>query len=162
VSAGAYITNNTLSTQTYLITVTQLVSPALLSSLTAGSVQVGVTDNNGDGATVSSSPSNPIYTALIDGAAFQLLLNDPKSVTVGAYQSGNIVPSESFGLPGVTFPGPAVNTSIGITLRLQVTAGDTATFSSNFVALPVPEPTTLVLGLSGLTGLAAFGRRRPV
>jgi hypothetical protein len=51
-------------------------------------------------------------------------------------------------------------TTIGLTIRFDLTAGDSASFTSNFDVQPVPEPgTALLLGL-GLAGFAALRERR--
>jgi hypothetical protein len=163
VSSNYTITNNTLTTNNYSVLITMPISPQILSgSKTGGSVQAGVTDNNGDGATLGQSGVLPLYTALIDGVAYQSLLPPgPTSVTVGSFLSGTLGPGQ-FGLPIPSQPGPNVLTSIGIRLDFSLTAGDSATFSSVFVVEPVPEPASIVLGSCGLALVmgAAIRRRR--
>ena len=163
VSSNYTITNNTLTTNNYSVLITMPISPQILSgSKTGGSVQAGVTDNNGNGATLGQSGVLPLYTALIDGVAYQSLLPPgPTSVTVGSFLSGTLGPGQ-FGLPIPSQPGPNVLTSIGIRLDFSLTAGDSATFSSVFVVEPVPEPATIALGSCGLALVmgAAIRRRR--
>lgn len=163
VSSNYTITNNTLTTNNYSVLITMPISPQILTgSLTGGSVQGGVTDNNGNGATLGQSGVLPLYTALIDGAAYQSLLPPgPTSVTVGSFLSGTLGPGQ-FGLPIPSQPGPNVLTSIGIRLDFSLTAGDSATFSSVFVVEPVPEPATMALASCGFALVfgGAYCRRR--
>jgi len=67
--------------------------------------------------------------------------------------------SQALGLPGPTIPGPAVNSTIGIEHRFNLSDGDQMTYSSSFWVV-VPEPGTIGLLAAGLGGLALFGRRR--
>ena len=163
VSSNYTITNNTLSTNNYSVTITLPISPQILTgSLTGGSVQGGVTDNNGNGATLGQSGVLPLYTALIDGVAYQSLLPPgPTSVTVGSFLSGTLGPAQ-FGLPIPSQPGPNVLTSIGIRLDFSLTPGDSATFSSVFVVEPVPESATMALASCGFALIfgGAYCRRR--
>ena len=65
---------------------------------------------------------------------------------------------DSFGFPVQESVAVATNVSIGLTLRFDLTAGDSASFTSNFDVQPVPEPgAALLIGL-GLAGLAATRR----
>jgi hypothetical protein len=47
-----------------------------------------------------------------------------------------------------------VNFDIGIVHNINLSAGDSASFTSNFVVIPVPEPTTGLLISLGLAALA--------
>lgn len=161
VIANTAITNMAAVTQNFQLMVTLPVFPALTpSSLIGGSVQGGITAD-GDGGTLSSITGTSIYQAMIDGSVIgepAALLDDPSSVSAGAFLSNSFTP-EAFGdMPMIpSEPGPAVLNSIGILLSFSLTAGDQATFSSVFVAeIPSPAP----LALFGAAGLVAARRRR--
>jgi len=116
-----------------------------------------VTDGNGGGATVAAPAGGSIYTSIIDNVDFQKLHLAPFSQGAANFSSSN-VPVADFGQPIPNFPGPAALTNIGIRLNFTLTAGDSASFTSNFVV--VPEPATL--SVLGLAGVALLARRRRV
>jgi PEP-CTERM motif len=150
------VTNNTASTQTFVVSVLLPTSPAFgPPSLIRGSIQGGATDNNFNGVTLSNFGTSSIYDALIDGTTVRTLLDNPISASgVGSVSLGSL----SFGIPVQEVVAFATTSSISLTLRFNLTAGDSASFTSVFNVQPIPEPgTALLLGL-GLAGLAA--RRR--
>jgi len=160
ISGPIAVTNLSGSTQqfTFTFTLPTVTGP---STLTGGSVQGGMTDNNGDGVTLSTASGSAFYTPMIDGGAFGpgILYADPQSFSAGGFLSGN-VPNLAFGTPIPSQPGPAVATSIGIKLDFLLTKQDSATFSSVFVVQPVPEPGTAALLGLGLLTLGIRSRRR--
>ncbi|MEM9175551.1 MAG: PEP-CTERM sorting domain-containing protein [Myxococcota bacterium] len=151
------VTNNTPGTQSFVVAVAL---PTSISfgppSLIRGSIQGGATDNNFDGVTLSNSGTSSIYDGLIDGATVRTLFDDPTTASgFGSVSLG----TASFGIPVQESVAVATLTSIGLTLRFDLTAGDSASFTANFDVQPVPEPgTALLLGL-GLAGLAVRRER---
>ena len=162
VSGITAVTNNNLvSSQQFTMVFTLPTGPIGPSTLTGGSVQGGVTDNTGDGATLSTAgPGTAFYQGLIDGVSnpARTLYPDFASFSAGSFLSNN-VPTAAFGTPIPSLPSPAVVSNIGIRLDFILTPGDSASFTSNFVVV-VPEPATAVTFGLGLVGLAFAGRRR--
>jgi hypothetical protein len=155
------VTNVGLVVQQFTLTFTLPVAPVLPSSLMGGSIQGGVTDNtlNSSNAVLSTVLGSSFYTALIDGVSVQTLYNHTSTVTAPFDGGSANLAAASFGLPGVTLPGPAANASIGIRLDFTLTPGDSASFTSNFFVIPVPEPGTGLLLAFGLGALALRRRR---
>jgi len=151
------VTNNTAATQSFVVSVAL---PTSISfgppSLIRGSIQGGATDNNFNGVTLSNTGSSAIYDALIDGGTVRTLFDSPTSVSgFGSVSLGSI----SYGIPVQESVAVATTSSIGLTLRFNLTAGDSASFTSVFDVQPIPEPGTALLVGFGLASLAA-GRRR--
>jgi len=156
VSNNFNITNNMSTAQTYTVTVT---SPGTVASPSQMSGSVGLTITNGSSstATLGSSSPNAVYTALIDGASNQTLFNNPFSLTCsGAFCSTSN--SASFGVP-TPISGPAVTSSIGITIQFTLTPGASAGITSVFNVVPEPA-TSALLGLGILSLVALKGGRR--
>jgi len=163
VSGGVLVTNNTAATQWYTMIFTLPIAPAIgPTSLVGGSIQGGVTDNNGNGATLSAPAGLSIYQAIADFTTtptlVDTLLDAPFSITVGGFQSNSA--SEDFGTPIPSNIGPAVNDDITIQLDFLLTANDSASFTSVFVVQPVPVPAAVLFFGSALLGLGALRRRR--
>ncbi len=156
-------TNNTAFTQTYILTATLPIAPPIPgATLIGGSSQITVNDSNFSGAaTVTSvlSGTDYVYNALIDAAVVENL-HGPGFTLSAPGQGQGATANASFGLPGPTQAGPAALTSIGIRHEITLTAGDSVTLNSNFIVMPVPEPTTIGLVSLGIAGLALAGRRR--
>lgn len=157
VSGITAVTNLSGSTQqfTLIFTLPTTVAP---SSLMGGSLQGGATDQDGDGVTLAAPTGSALYTASIDGATQQTLYADPNSFSAGSFLSAN-VPNLAWGTPIPSAPGPAVNTNIRIQLDFTLSGNDSASFTSNFVVVPIPEPATALMFALGLVGLAVGGHR---
>jgi hypothetical protein len=155
------MTNNTGATQTVSITTMVPIGLAILPSSLMGGSASGTITTNGDGGSMSNiSALDPMYRALIDGLAVGGvgdLHNFDSSISVVGFGS-NSTGFEDFGTPIPSAPGPAVNASIGITLQFDLTDGDSASWTSNFVVNVVPTPASGA-GLA-LAGIAAIRRRR--
>ena len=163
VSGIVAVTNSSSTDQHYTLFFTLPVAPMSPSTLTSGSIQGGITDNDGNGATLSAPAGGSLYAAILDGVTtppFQTLYDDPTSISALAYDSASLGTAH-FGYPSPpSLPGPAVASSIGIRLDFVLSGNDSASFTSNFVVEPVPEPTTgLLMGL-GLVGLVVAQRRK--
>lgn len=152
------VTNLFSSTQQITLLFTLPIVPIPGPTLSGGSFRGTVTDNNGNGATIAAPTGSALYTAQIDGVNTQSLYPNPSSFSAGgAFLSANI-PATNFGSPIPSFPtGPAL-VSIGIVLDFTLTGNDSASFTSNHVVEPVPEPQTGALVAMGLALLAL--RRR--
>lgn len=151
------VTNNTANTQTYTIVFSLPITPAITPSSLAGASVIGNLTVNGDGGTLGHAGTDAMFTAILDGVTYDTLLDFDSSVTLG-FGSGS-TGSDAFGLPGLTQPGPAVSTSMAIQLRFTLTPGDSASFTSRFEVIPIPEPVTAFLLGAGLLGLGALARK---
>jgi len=154
------VTNNSSSAQqfTLIFTLPTTVSP---SSKMGGSLQGGVTDNDGGGtqATITAPTGSAIYSAIIDGVLQQTLHADPFSYSEpNNFQSSNFA-SQNWGIPIPNAPGPAVASYIRIQLDFILSGNDSASLTSNFVVVPVPEPAPATMMLLGLVALALRRRR---
>ena len=156
------LTNNSGVTNNYTFIVVMPSMSIAGGTVIGGSIGGSVTDSNNDGvATLASVGSNAIYTGQMDGldVAGATLFNSPFTSTPVPFAGGtSSLGTADFGLPGPTFPGPALVGSIGIKLNFSLTAGDSAAITSFFNVQPVPAPAALAL--FGLAGLARSRRRR--
>jgi MYXO-CTERM domain-containing protein len=163
VSGVVGVANNTNAPQDFLFTFVQPVVPPIFSATIAtGSVGVTVSDGNLNGATLTyymGNSSNPVYEAFIDGSSYQTLLppfpGSPPFPLVAPPVGSNTI-TNSFGpqLAG------GVLTDLRVDIAFRLSPGDIAGVTFNFVVLPVPEPSTVMLGALGLVALVGVGLRR--
>ncbi|MEM6654227.1 MAG: hypothetical protein AAF596_00345 [Planctomycetota bacterium] len=155
----SFSVTNTASTPTLITFVTTLpTGPVGPATVFGGSVSGTLLDTDPNSAELSPGPSGFVYEGNIDGNVVLSLLDDSTSVTLPATAAS--IPTEIVGLPGPTLPGPAVSSTIGLTLEFLLSPGDTATFGASFVVEAVPEPTTCVLALVTAGSMAGMRRRR--
>ena len=155
VSNSFTLTNPTNAPQTYTVTVTLPISPAVaFPSQTFGSLSGSLVDLNGDGASLvsTSGPGTAIYTATIDGVDYMQLRADPFSASAPPFATTQIN-AVSFGLLSGQ---PGATTSIGIRNTFTLSAGDSVNFVSTFLLVPSPG----TISLLAVGGLVAARRRR--
>lgn len=153
------ITNATGSTQTYTLGTTIGVTPAIPNGVMKGSIGFSLTDNNGNGATLTTTTGTAIYQGMIDGNPARTLWDSPTTFTT---PFGSTAGSTYFGFPVAETAPESIDTNIGILITFTLTAGDSAAFSSHFEVTPVPVPAAVWLLGSGLLGLLGVARRRSV
>jgi hypothetical protein len=149
------IQNNALVAQTFSFTFLLPIVPQGPQVQVTGSISGSVTDANGNGATLTNLAPTSIYEAQIDGSTVQTLLDDPQSAIAGSFGSSVWGPGNF----GPTVLGIAANNTIAIKVTFTLSANDTASFTSVFDVIAVPEAGTLLLLGSGLAGLVTFGGR---
>ena len=153
------LTNDTLLAKAYVIDFSLPISPAIAQSTVSGQMSGTLTDSNGSGsASMTSTSGGAVYTALADGMFVQSLMSNANQTVSSAFGTTSFS-GGSFGQGLPPLAGPAINNTIGIRFSFTLSAGDSVSFSSIFVANPVPTPGALAMGL--LSGFVARrGRRR--
>ena len=161
VTNNLVLTNNTGSTQTIVMTTMIPVAPGIFPSSLMGGSASGTLTSNGDGGSMSNiGGSEAMYRAMIDGlfvGGIADLHNFDSSVSTVGFGSES-TGFEDFGSPIPNAPGPAVASSIGITLQFDLTDGDSASWTSVFAVNQIPAPGAgAVFAMAGVLG---FRRRR--
>jgi len=160
VTANIVVTNNDIVNQSFSLLMT-LPTGVLGVMLERGSIVGTITDLNFNDATVSAPVGGQIYTPMIDGVdeVPGFLMGGGFSESAGGPLFSNSVGPADFGLPTPIAASQTVDSSIGIMLSFDLTAGDSASFTAIFEVLPIPAPAGLpILAAAGL--LAGRKRRR--
>jgi len=159
VTANIVVTNTDVVNQNFSLLMTL---PAILGAVTErGSIVGTITDLTFDDATVFAPVSSRIYTPMIDGVGEVggFLMDDPFSESAGGPLFSATVGPADFGIPTPVALSQDVDSSIGILVDFDLTAGDSVAFTVVYEILPAP---------AGLPVLAVFGlvasrkRRRPL
>ena len=143
ITANIVVTNNDAVNQNFSLLMT-LPTGFLGQLVERGSIVGTVTDLTFDDATVFAPTGGRIYTPIIDGAneVPGYLMIDPFSESAGGPLFSNTVGPADFGVPAPVDASQIVDDSIGILIDFDLTAGDSASFTSIFQVL-LFLPTTL-------------------
>lgn len=149
------VTNETSASRDYVLDFSLPISPPLAASLLSGQVSGTLTDSNGSGSALMTSINGGfVYSALADDSFVQgLMANAFQQVTSASGTTS--FSGGAFGFPEPV-PGPAINSTIGIRFAFTLSAGDSVSFSSVFVANPIPAPSALIV--CSLLGLGSRKR----
>ncbi len=161
VTGNFTLTNLSTFTQTFVLTVSLPVTPALPGPNVMGGYfgDLTYTDFNNSGAvTVSTIGLNPFYSARIDGSEVVPLGSFTATASGGPGVVGT-VSQHNFGTPIPSDPAPAVNSSIAFQIRFSLTGQDRVQFPAYFEVRPVPEPSSALLIGLGLLGFVAARKR---
>lgn len=151
------LTNETAETRDYVVDFFLPIAPVLTNGCyMAGQMSGTLTDANGSGvASLTSVAGGPVYSALGDGVTVQSLMPNANQSVTSAFGTQSFS-GGSFGYPMGSLVGPAIFDSIAIRFAFNLSAGDSVSFSSVFVANPIPAPGALGL----LLGAVCVGRGR--
>ncbi len=156
ITANIVVTNNDIVNQNFSLLMT--LPTGFLGTVTErGSIVGTITDLTFDDATVFAPVGARIYTPMLDGSdeVPGFLMNDPFAESAGGpLFSGTVGPAD-FGIPVPVAASQDVDSTIGILLNFDLTAGDSASFTAIFEVL-IPAPA----GLPILAALGLFGGRR--
>ena len=153
------LTNETAFGKSYVVDFSLPISPAIAQSFVSGQMSGTLTDSNGSGsASMTSTNGGAVYTALADDVLVQSLMSNANQTVASAFGTTSFS-GGSFGQGVPPLAGPAINSTIGISFSFTLSAGDSVSFSSIFVANPVPTPGALAMGILSLL-VARCGRRR--
>jgi len=156
--SGNLVVTNTLSTSQDFEIVLSLPVAAngMLMTLYGGSV-AGSLVGDSDGGTFDTIGTDGVWTASTNGTFVAELLTAPINVSVDPFKT-MMIGSASFGEPIPNASGPNLDSTLDITLRFSLGAGDSAAFTSVLVAEVVPAPGAVAL--LATAGLVSRRRRR--
>ncbi len=156
ITGSLSITNETGAAKSYIVAFSLDIAPPMSASLISGQVSGSLTDGNGSGsALLTSTAGGAVFTALADGLFAQSLMPNASQSVSSAFGTVSFS-GGSFGQP-TAIAGPAINNTIGIRYAFTLSAGDSVSFSSIFVA-NVPAPGVMALGC--FAGAFVRGGRR--
>lgn len=152
------ITNLTAGEITYLITLTlpTEVTDSMLGSFT-GSVS-GTLITSGPGLLATAGPATSLWTAQTGGTTVAPLFENP-FIAQRSTQGATSIGSRSFGNPDPLATSTFGNT-IGITFNFRLSAGATASFTTNLSGVGTPVPAPAALAVLACAGLVPSRRRR--
>ncbi|MCB9847908.1 MAG: hypothetical protein H6814_05790 [Phycisphaeraceae bacterium] len=159
-NGGLTVQNNSSNIQVVAIrTILPLTSMLSPSSVIGGSVAATLNASM-DGGTLSTNGNSAFYRGMIDGSVVPGnaadLVPAPSSSVVGPFQPGGFL-ATSFGNPIPSQSADAITSSIGILILFNLSAGDSMSFTSGFVAdIPAPGGAALL----AMGGLLVARRRR--
>ena len=154
--AGNFTVTNTSSMmQTFDLTFTLPVSPSFTNGYMTGSLGGTYTDADGSGAATLNLNA---WEGLIDGSVQMDGLFSFAGPCLGIGCSVTIAPVTQ----GPDYYLGDVNSTIGIHMNFDLSAGDSVTFDTLFDVTPIPVPAAVWLFGSGLIALAGFVRRRQI
>ena len=154
IAASFSVTNTSTMTQSFDISFGLPISPSFTGGYMTGNYSADFVDLNGDN---SAAVNMLAWEGLIDGAIqmnLSLFSGSCSSSTPGC--SGLIANVSD----GPTLYSGAANSTIGIHMKFDLSAGDKVTFNTLFDVTPVPVPAAVWLFGSGLLGLVAVARKK--
>ena len=156
IGGGFSVTNQTNSTQTYSVMFDLGVNSPFAPALQRGEVTYSLSDSSGVGiADGAASVSNLEWSGVIDGTrSLNLALIDANCFGMGCTIGFGPI-AEAFQLYQL-----GVNSSIGIELTFDLSAGDRLDVNTLFEVVPVPLPAGLWMLFSGAALLLPFARNR--
>ena len=157
------VTNTTAFTQTFITSVLLPIPAFNYDLIVFSSIGVTTTDSNGNNSlSLAQSGGTSLFQGQVNGVTLLNLGNASLPLTTANCLPFPNVPGCSATLSdGVPLAGlptvPGLANSIGIVVTFSLSPGDSAAVTSRFEI--VPEPTTGVLLVLGLAGLAIRSRR---
>ncbi len=128
--------------------VVPVAGPSVIEGSVGGTLMASYLDNT---ATVSTSPGEPIYQALVDNVGVHDEFSDPYSFSTTTVDN---IPATNWG----PLPGPAATSSIQIINKFVLSGHDSFAMLSRFQINAIPTPGALAL--VGLASLTVARRRR--
>lgn len=152
--AGSFsVTNTSAMMQTFDITFSLPISPSFTDGFMTGSLSGSFFDADNSG---SATLNLNAWDGLIDGSTQMTLFLFSGACSGSAGCNSTIAPVSQ----GPTLYIGDVNSTIGIHMNFDLSAGDTATFDTLFEVNPIPVPAAVWLFGTGLLGLVGVARRK--